>query len=482
MTVITEPEKQVPVAFDVDVIVAGAGVSGVFAAIAAARRRAKTLLIDRFGRPGGNIGPGLIAGGSLSGWPVPHLLHGPFFGLPKEFVERHAGAGGGSVPPYSKNHYLKDSNTATYVLLKMLEEAGVKLMLSAWACDPIVQDGRVAGVFIESKSGRQAARGQVVIDATGEADLSRRAGAPVIYPTAEYYKSDLHAPTGTGIYYVVAGVDWDAYENFKRTCPDPDEQSKRWAQDLFGPPPPPHLLPLLKKAAENGDFCSVLEIEGLGKIAHHRELDVLSREEGLACRMLNLKTPWVDARTRENLNAADGAQLSLLEAKLRIFIFELARFFRLYVPGFERCYLTYIAPFLGARGGPCIEGQYTVTLQDMQEGRKFPDVLFVHDHVGDLKNVAYTGQWTDFPYRAMVPKRPDGLLAVGRNASCRPDTLLRGRAMVMHMGEAAGTAAALSAEHGVTPRQLDVRQLQEALLDVGYYLGDTKRLRELGLL
>jgi hypothetical protein len=89
--------------------------------------------------------------------------------------------------------------------------------------------------------------------------------------------------------------------------------------------------------------------------------------------------------------------------------------------------------------------------------------------------------WADFPYRAMVPVQVEGLLAVGRSASGIPDTLLRGRMMVMHMGQAGGTAAALAASSGVSPRQLDVRALQQRLVKDGFFLGDDKRLAELGL-
>ena len=85
------------------------------------------------------------------------------------------------------------------------------------------------------------------------------------------------------------------------------------------------------------------------------------------------------------------------------------------------------------------------------------------------------------PYRVMVPKRLDGLLAVGRCASGKPDTLLRNRMAVKVMGEAGGIAAAMASQQGVSPRDLDVKELQGRLLDAGFYLGDRHRLKKLEL-
>ncbi len=106
---------------------------------------------------------------------------------------------------------------------------------------------------------------------------------------------------------------------------------------------------------------------------------------------------------------------------------------------------------------------------------------------GDFRAIRYTceqGQckWVDVPYRVMLPRKIDGLLAVGRSASGIPDTLLRNRMAVKHMGQAGGTAAAIAARKGISPRELDVRELQRALLDAGFYLGPPARLKELGLL
>jgi hypothetical protein len=81
----------------------------------------------------------------------------------------------------------------------------------------------------------------------------------------------------------------------------------------------------------------------------------------------------------------------------------------------------------------------------------------------------------------MLARGVDGLMAVGRSASGIPDTLLRNRMAVKHMGQAGGTAAAIAARSGLSPGEIDVRELQRALLDAGFYLGDRKRLAELGL-
>ena len=59
MKTITEPAREIPVVADVDVVVAGAGIAGLFAALGAARAGGRTMLVDRFGTLGGNLGPGL---------------------------------------------------------------------------------------------------------------------------------------------------------------------------------------------------------------------------------------------------------------------------------------------------------------------------------------------------------------------------------------------------------------------------------------
>ena len=445
--VVVEQEKKVPVAYDVDVAVAGSGVAGCFAAIAAARSGVETLLVDRFAYPGGNMGPGMIAGGSLTGGAFKHL-NGGFTGIPREFIQRHVELGGGTVPespnlgdlPPSPHpgDYAKDSGIVSYTLLKMLEEAGVRCLFSTFIADPIVEDDRVCGLFVENKSGRRAVRAKVVVDATGEADVAMRAGAAMIYPESYYADIDGHCPGGSGICYVVAGVDQDRYEAY------------------------------------------VEEAEASGK-----EPEV--GRGGWTCRggVAVTRTGPPRRDHQDGTYAHDAEKLTRDEIAMRTEIFETVQRWKEEVAGFEDAYLVSIAPYMGSRGGPCIKGVYTLGPADMLAGRRFDDVLLMFTTRGcfDAEDPErkVDAPWTDFPYRILIPEKLDGLLTAGRSSSSIPDTLVRGRMMVMHQGQVGGTAAALTVKQGVLPRELDVKVLQQALLDEGFYLGDEARLDELGL-
>ena len=493
MTLIVEPEKRIPVIYDADVVVAGGSVAGVFAAMAAARMGARTVLVERFGAVGGNMGPGMICGGSLgSGRPHPQAHHQAaiypgFVGIPKEFIERHASLGGGSVPPYSSCNYLRDSNVASYTAMKMLEESGTILMLSTYATDPIMEADRITGLFTEDKSGRRAVTAKVVIDATGDADVAKRAGAPMLYPKASYHEIDGHSPTGMALYFVVGGVDWDTYNAFMRAY-EPGQEDLAWAQKTLGEKKSQkyrHLLTFLRQAEDSGqyrlpvieDFCGTRIEIGILIANKRRWKSEVPIENTHAVGTVG------PSRIYEEIDTGDGTHISELEAKLRMSAFEFAHFYKTYVPGFEDSYLLVVAPFLGARGGPCIEGEYTLTMEDCRAGRRFDDVIYLYGEFRALRYTCEQGEckWTDMPYRVMVPKKVDGMLAVGRSASGIPDTLLRNRMAVKHMGQAGGTAAALAAKGHTSPRDLDVKELQSALLDSGFYLGDRSRLKELGL-
>jgi hypothetical protein len=338
----------------------------------------------------------------------------------------------------------------------MLEEAGVDLLLSTYAGDPIVEGDQVCGLFVENKSGRQAVRAKVVIDDTGEADIARRAGAPALYPVPQIREKG----RAMGIYYVVGGVDWEKYRaaarDYQGEEPFGEGQGKgdRMYQEI------------LKKAAEKGAFQSTREVEGLAVLISFRFPNGEYDRDGFASGYVAVNEPHY-------IDAGDGQVISRLETHMRLFCFETCQFWKEHLPGFEDCYLLTIAPFLGSRSGPAIDGEYVMTEEDFLQGRRFDDVIYLY--VREEK-------WVDVPYRVMLPREIRGLLAVGRSASARPASLLRSRLGLMQMGQAGGIAAALAAQSGVNPDRLDVKELQWKLLDAGCYLGDRARLEELGLL
>jgi hypothetical protein len=158
----------------------------------------------------------------------------------------------------------------------------------------------------------------------------------------------------------------------------------------------------------------------------------------------------------------------------------IAAFLKSHVPGFKDAYVAATASELGIRGTRWIEGEGVLTENDVLEGVRFPDVIGMgayRRHVGN--RLVFLPHGFDIPYRVMLPKGIEGLLVgSGKSTSTSPRGLLRGQARCMQLGEAGGTAAALSVRRGVVPRDLDIRALQKRLLDQGVYLGDAKLLKE----
>ena len=190
---ILEPERMIDVYAQVDVVVSGGGPAGVCAALAAARRGQKVVLVEQMGFMGGVHTASGVNG--IGGWQ--HDLDGrPLIaGIPRELITRLAQLGGADMhvvnnvfrhrherPTYREGglgcYWINSNPEYMKILLdRMLVEAGVNVVLHANAVRPIMDGNRVCGLFMESKSGRQAILAKVTIDATGDGDIAARAGA-----------------------------------------------------------------------------------------------------------------------------------------------------------------------------------------------------------------------------------------------------------------------------------------------------------------
>lgn len=488
MESIVEPKKRVPVARDADVVVAGGGISGMIAALTAAGAGARTVLVERFGRLGGNLGPGYLLGGTARE-ETDEFLRRDLPSVPRELFQRLADL---QLPAPYGNTWAGTSQAVSYLAQCMAAETGLTLMLSAYAADPVMEGNRAAGLFVEGKSGRVAVRAPMVVDATGDANLARRAGAPIIEgatPDQSTYRlAGARDPVGcepyneSAMFYLIGEVDFDRYERFLAENAAIDPKALDWAtQHLRGPKVhrfPDAVLPLLHDAWRKGEFDSIRKLAApevtISSAGSHLQRCGASLAGGRAVNAAGA------------FDVGDMRHVTLLETAMRKQTFETVLFLRRHVPGFEKARLLAMSEFAGGRGGPCIEGRYTLTVDDSAKGRTFDDVLFRNFKRVPKLRPDWVETGCDIPYRILLPKTVEGMLVTGRGAAYvrrghDGAGQMRGRPAMMALGEATGLAAALCARDSIAPSALDVRRLQTQLLARGFDLGDAQRLASLGL-
>src|SRR5579863_4012200 len=232
---IVEPQREVPVLAETDVLVVGGGPAGTAAAVAAARLGADVLLAERYNHLGGLSTGGLVIWiDRMTDWSGRHIIRG----LAEELIDRLP-KGAVAGPPRA-DWGNRDAATAAYwaqrtaayhgivtwsptidpealktLSMKMTDEAKARLLLHAWCTAPIVEDGIVRGAIFESKEGRHAVLAKIVVDTTGDADLIARSGAPC---ETDIDASDIHHCMNT--VFLVGGVDMERWLAFRREEPE----------------------------------------------------------------------------------------------------------------------------------------------------------------------------------------------------------------------------------------------------------------------
>jgi hypothetical protein len=426
-----------------DVVIAGGGVAGVAAGIAAAREGADTLIVERYGFLGG-----MFTGGNMSVLAVP-----PIGGIWKEVVDRLMKIGGARYCPDDPANYPifhnsdessiytipYDNEMAKWVLDEMANVAGVKLQLHTFITGALTEGGTVRGITAVSKSGLMIIEGNIVIDATADGDVAASAGAAFLKGHPDDPEKKLLAMT---MPVRLSNVDWHKVSDY----------SKR----------DPGLKNTIRKAIANGDLPYYKARTGdmPDYWGHdHPELSYWVTEDGAI--LWGGTVEGVDGTNVDDLTRAE------IEARKQ-YLSELA-FLKKHVPGFENARVESTGASIGVRETRHIVGEYVLTGKDVLEGNTFPDVV--------TYGIGYGGV-AEIPYRCLVPKMVDNLLMCGDCISVVPGSTFGGTRLgsynnfkdmpTMAMtGEAAGTAAALCARTGAQPRGVDVSALQQKLRDQG---------------
>ena len=195
---ITEPKKQIQVKGEYDVIVAGGGVAGISAALAAARQSKKVLLIEKMFMLGGLATAGLVTiylpicdgnGRQVSFGIAEELLrlsvkHGyePFMDGSENGNSRGMAWITGDEEGKKKCRFEVQFNANVFAILceQLLKENGVEILYGTSVCDALVEDRKITYVITENKSGREAYKGFSFVDASGDADLCVLSGAETV--------------------------------------------------------------------------------------------------------------------------------------------------------------------------------------------------------------------------------------------------------------------------------------------------------------
>ena len=419
-----------------DVIVAGGGPSGIAAAVSSARLGARTLLLERYGIVGGMMTSGYV--NPILGLAEPGTMRDEVLDmLGATWIETRNG-----------KEMSVDTEQAKYLLLKFLKDAGVEIALQTPVVDVIKENNALKGVVVSTQSGLKTIFGRVIVDATGDGMVAALSGAEWEMGREQDGKCQ-----PTSLEFTVTGVD----EERGFTC--------------WGGTDPVKLPNGMKYA----DFCKQKNAEG--ELPESVSIVRLHRTAAPGERSVN-------ATQANGYNTLTVSGAFEAEYELRCQINTVIDFLRKYAPGFENCRLKATGSTLGVRESRRIIGDYVINDEDVETGTRKDDVV-VHKawFLIDIHNPSGGGQAEghsqpaipyDIPYRSLLPGGLENLLTCGRCISGTPRAHASYRVMgvCLATGQAAGIAAALSAKEGVTPRALDIKALQSALIEAGAVLFD----------
>jgi len=427
-------DKNFPVVAQSDVVVVGGGAAGVTAAVSAARNGCSVTLLERYHHLGGMASGGMVL-------VLDDMVNGKEIvvsGIVDEFVTRMQKEGMAVVPPeedrYASDemyrkwvrwgvhdfHQAKKPQPIVYACafdpdawkrtsLDLVRENNINLRLHSWFSDTIVEDGAVKGVICQTKNGRQAIRGDIVIDTTGDCDVAMAAGAD--FSQGQYIVTTV---------FRLANVDTDEAERFEYEEPEEFAKINRQARRIIGG----------------------------------------------AWEMWWLKTPipgvvWCNCPHMPGYDGVSVEDLTKAEYEGRKRMMGLYEYVREHLPGFKQSYMLGAAEQVGVRTTRMLKGEYVVTKDDIVNRRYFEDtVCRGRDYYTPYRALLPTGVDQLIVAGRHYSAEPE---AQKRSREIPP---------CMVQGEVAGIAAAIALQEDIAIRDVDYRKIQKQMRAQGADPGD----------
>lgn len=447
--------KEIPIKYRTKVLVVGGGSAGIPAAIASARNNVDTMLIDKFGCVGGMATTGLVGPfmTSFDAQGKRQIIKGIF----EEFVCRMERAGGAIHPSkvragssYSSflvrgHDHVGPFNVEAFKLtaIEMLEEAGVKVLLHSTFVDTITDGNNVKGIIIANKSGLQIIEADIIIDCTGDADVAASAGVPFHLGDGE---NNIMQPAT--MFFRIGGTESD---KIRQSIEENINKIGFFNGVLLGA-----FNWKISEAREKGEWNIARLHVGMYECVKKGDWRINTS------RILD-----VDGTNPEDLTRAE------IEGRKQVAA--IVDFMKKNIPGCENAYLIDTAFTIGIRETRHIIGEYVMTKEDVLNAVISDDAIAIASDSIDIhaKGNSSSGEYAvikkgscyGIPYRCLIPLKIENLYVAGRSVSATSEAASAIRVMppCFAMGEAAGTAAALSLKSNCGPRDLDIQLLQNTL-------------------
>jgi len=412
-----------PTLGEVDVLVVGGGPAGIGAALGAARKGAKTLLVENHSFFGG------VASWCL-GMPINQVRPAgkPRSAVHELLIEKLLALGDQAVR-IGQHELFCNVDYLKVAAMDALEAAGCRYLVCLRAVDAMVEGSRLTGVVVATKNGLAAIRSGVVVDCTGDADVAYFAGAETLKEVGNLSPMTL--------------------------CLNLTNVSRAELRKV-------NMRELAKKAREK--YPLIPESWALDAVANSQ-----------TCYFIN----HAGTKSLGQFDATDPEQRTRAECLSRRQVLQMVQSMREFGgEALAHVELIGTGPQVGVRETRRVKGLYVLTEEDATRGQRFEDAIAWRSGFLDIGFVRFERMKVhDVPYRAILPEKLDGLLVAGRCISATHVAASAGKSMgnCMATGHAAGLAAALSVQRGCLPRDLHVAELQASLGADGVDLTATDR-------